>query len=134
DQQELRQRLTALKIALTQITLGRLDESRRQVEAHHRMLQRLSPEYRIAQERQHVDELIHRLQQDLRHQLAIARERVQQYWARLEGLNPSAVLQRGYAVVRRRDTGQVVTRPAQVQAGDPLDICVSEGSFGAIVE
>jgi exodeoxyribonuclease VII large subunit len=70
----------------------------------------------------------------LRHQFTISRERVQQYWARLESLNPSAVLQRGYAVVRRRDTGQVITRPSQVRAGDPLDIRVSEGSFGAVVE
>lgn len=134
DQQELRQRLSALQSALTQMTLGRLDESRRLVESHRRMLRRLSPEYRIAQERQHVDELVHRLQQDVMHQLALARERVQQYGARLESLNPTAVLGRGYAVVRRRDTGQVVTHPAQVQAGDPLDIRVSEGSFGAVVE
>ncbi|MGQ9517696.1 MAG: exodeoxyribonuclease VII large subunit [Anaerolineae bacterium] len=134
DQRELRQRLAALGAALTQMTLGRPEESRRLVEAHRQMLRRLSPEYRIAQERQHLDELVHRLEQDVEHQLAISRERIRQLGARLEGLNPSAVLGRGFAVVRRRDTGQVVTNAGQVRAGDTLDIRVHEGSFGAVVE
>lgn len=134
DQRELRQRLAALKTALTQMTLGRLEESRRLVEAQHRALSRLSPEYRIAQERQHVDELVHRLEQDMGHQLAILRERIRQLGARLESLNPAAVLGRGFAVVRRRDTGQVVKSAGQVRAGDALDIRVHEGDFGAVVE
>jgi exodeoxyribonuclease VII large subunit len=59
---------------------------------------------------------------------------------RLEGLarharslSPQRVIERGFAVVRRRD-GTVVRDPAQVQEGEMVDISVAHGLIAARVE
>ena len=52
--------------------------------------------------------------------------------ARLGALSPLATLERGYAIVHR---GPDVVRSAdQVAAGDPIDVRVAEGTFGATVD
>ena len=51
--------------------------------------------------------------------------------ARLGALSPVAVLERGYAIVRRGD--DVVRSAQQVSAGEQIDVRVAEGSFGATV-
>lgn len=52
--------------------------------------------------------------------------------ARLAALSPLATLDRGYAIVHRGD--EIVRSPEQVSAGDPLEIRVSAGTFGARAE
>jgi exodeoxyribonuclease VII large subunit len=54
--------------------------------------------------------------------------------ARLAALNPQATLERGYAIVRRHDTGAVVRRVEQVAPGDALAIRVQDGEFEAVVD
>jgi len=49
--------------------------------------------------------------------------------ARLGALSPVATLERGYAIVRAKET--VIRSPAQVTAGDELSIRVAEGTFAA---
>ena len=51
---------------------------------------------------------------------------------RLEGLNPLAILERGYAVVRRRD-GSVVRSVDAVESGARIGVRVSDGEFRAKV-
>jgi exodeoxyribonuclease VII large subunit len=51
---------------------------------------------------------------------------------RLRALSPPAILERGYAIVRRGD--EVVRAPAQVTSGDAVSIRVADGTFGAVVE
>jgi exodeoxyribonuclease VII large subunit len=51
---------------------------------------------------------------------------------RLKGLNPLAILDRGYAVVRRLD-GSLVRSVGAVQAGEGIRVRVSDGEFGAQV-
>jgi len=51
----------------------------------------------------------------------------------MEALAPARVLERGYAVVRRRRDGAVVRSPGAVAAGDAVDIQVAEGSIPAEV-
>jgi len=49
--------------------------------------------------------------------------------AKLEALNPMAVLRRGYSVTRRLPDGRVVTDPDQVALGQDLEVLVAEGSL-----
>jgi exodeoxyribonuclease VII large subunit len=66
--------------------------------------------------------------------LAVERKRARLEHAagRLRALSPRATLERGYAIVR---TGDEIVRSANaVRAGDPLDIEVRDGRFGARVE
>jgi exodeoxyribonuclease VII large subunit len=51
---------------------------------------------------------------------------------RLRALSPRATLARGYAIVRRGD--ELVRWAAQVGPGDPIDVEVGDGRFGARVE
>ncbi|HEX7520176.1 MAG TPA: exodeoxyribonuclease VII large subunit, partial [Candidatus Deferrimicrobium sp.] len=53
---------------------------------------------------------------------------------KLASLNPTAVLTRGYAIALDRATGKAVRSVTETQAGQALDLRVSDGVFGAIVE
>jgi exodeoxyribonuclease VII large subunit len=53
-------------------------------------------------------------------------------YAGLAALSPVATLERGYAIVRRG--AEVVRDPAQVAAGEALDVRVAGGSFGVRAE
>jgi exodeoxyribonuclease VII large subunit len=66
--------------------------------------------------------------------LAVERKRARLEHAagRLRALSPRATLQRGYAIVRAHD--EIVRAPTAVSAGDPIDVEVAEGRFGARVE
>jgi exodeoxyribonuclease VII large subunit len=50
----------------------------------------------------------------------------------LEMLGPQATLERGYSLVLRRRTGELVRSPRQVSANDPLDIHTAGGRFPAL--
>src|SRR5207237_4269464 len=66
--------------------------------------------------------------------LAVERKRARLEHAagRLRALSPRATLERGYAIVRTHD--ELVRTPEAVAAGDPIDVEVAEGRFGARVE
>jgi exodeoxyribonuclease VII large subunit len=66
--------------------------------------------------------------------LAVERKRARLEHAagRLRALSPHATLQRGYAIVRARD--EIVRSTESVSAGDPIDVEVADGRFGARVE
>jgi exodeoxyribonuclease VII large subunit len=59
------------------------------------------------------------------------RARLDTLHARLGALSPLAVLERGYAIVRRGDA--VVRAATEVASGDEIDVRVADGSFGATV-
>jgi exodeoxyribonuclease VII large subunit len=82
--------------------------------------------------RQQVDDLARQAGRALEHSLVLRRSALSSLEARLAALSPLATLERGYAIVRRADTGVVVRRVAQTQAGDTLMIRVQDGEFGAV--
>jgi exodeoxyribonuclease VII large subunit len=53
---------------------------------------------------------------------------------KLASLNPTAVLTRGYAIALDQATGKAVRSVSEAHPGRALDIRVSDGVFGAIVE
>jgi len=61
------------------------------------------------------------------------RARLDKMEARLAGLDPNAVLRRGYSIVRRADDGRLVTTVGSVGRGDRLTIAVSDGEIAAEV-
>ena len=65
-------------------------------------------------------------------QLQLQRSQLSGLRQRLEALNPLAVLQRGYAMVTTPD-GEVVRSIGDVQAGDTINVHVSDGDFPAQV-
>jgi exodeoxyribonuclease VII large subunit len=65
--------------------------------------------------------------------LARAGSRLAAAEARLEGLSPRRVLERGYAVVREAGGGTVVRRAGQVAPGDELTVLLAEGTLTVTV-
>jgi exodeoxyribonuclease VII large subunit len=134
DQAELRNTLRMRERRLAQLMQSKIAHERHALEAQAQALRRLSPQSRIDVLRQRVDELTRTSVTYMEHHLALRRERLRACVLQLQGMSPYATLSRGYAIVRRRDSGQVVRSMAQVQAGAQLDVQVSDGEFPAVVE
>jgi exodeoxyribonuclease VII large subunit len=133
DRAALRQQVSALRQQLTAACAGQIEQRRRVLRAEERALQALSPLAVIARQRQRIDELTHAALRSTAHRLALQRARLNGLQQRLAALNPAATLARGYAIVRRRADGRVVTRVAQVTTGDGVTIQVSDGTFEGVV-
>jgi exodeoxyribonuclease VII large subunit len=67
------------------------------------------------------------------HRLDRATAELHHTLARLRGLSPLATLQRGYAIVQRREDGAVLTEPSQVAVGDALRLRLAGGELPATV-
>ena len=106
---------------------------RREVQAHRRLLARVSPQQLIAYRRQRIDELLWRGQARIKGRMTLAHARVSAQQARVEALNPRQVLARGYAIVQQKISGAVVRQVRQVTPGERLRIQVTGGTFEAEV-
>ncbi len=87
----------------------------------------------VRQAIQRLDELQTRAQHTLERQCADSGRKMEVLMARLESLNPQAVLQRGYSIVSRSRDNRVITRDKQVRVGDHLRIQLAEGELRASV-
>ncbi|MCU0488344.1 MAG: exodeoxyribonuclease VII large subunit [Anaerolineales bacterium] len=110
------------------------------VEAYHRQLSRLanhfkllSPQTRIRSSRQRVDDLSRQSIRQTQHLLQINRTRLDSATQRLAALNPTAILERGYAIVRS-PTGKIIHSIQQVNPGESLEVLISDGQFDAQVQ
>ena len=132
DIADIRLELQATENRLASALQGRVTNERSALGELSYRLQRASPLRRILTDRQRLDDLALRLGRGLGHSLSLRRLRLAGLDERLRSLNPLAVLQRGYAVVRRAD-GTVVSRVAQVEVGQDLNVRVSDGQVDARV-
>jgi exodeoxyribonuclease VII large subunit len=133
DRVEVGGQYAALAAALQGAMRVRLDAAGSALDAWQQALNRLSPQGLVDRGRQDVDDLSRRAERAWEHHRVLLRERLAGLDRRLEGLNPYAILDRGYAVVRRRD-GSVIRVIGQAVTGEPINVHVSDGSFPARVE
>ncbi len=131
---ELQARLEQQQTRLERALQARLQGLRRHVAQVERALQYLSPVTRLRESRQRVDELATRSDRALRRRLDRERRGLVGLAARLESLNPHAVLRRGYAIVRERETGQVLTSARQTRPGLALSLQMQDGDVPVEVE
>jgi exodeoxyribonuclease VII large subunit len=96
-------------------------------------LDRNSPLAQIQSNIQRVDELDHRLGAITQHKLQLARTHLIGLAQHLAALSPTAVLERGYAIVTNQ-AGQTISRVGQVSIGDPLNVQISDGDFNVHVD
>lgn len=134
DQGELRNALQAQERRLLHLIQSKINRERHALQTLMQTMRRLSPQSRIDVFRQRADELTRTALTHVTHRLTLRRERLRARVLQLQSMNPYAILTRGYAIVRRRESGQVVRSVTQVQTGTPLDVRVSDGEFPAIVE
>jgi exodeoxyribonuclease VII large subunit len=112
-----RERLQASRALLAQLTTRLTQASARRVEAL---------EYRLG-------ELPARLGSLLASQLALQGAELSRLRASLTGLDPVAVLARGYSITRD-SAGAVVSDPAQVADGERLHTTLAKGSLESEVK
>ncbi|MFQ5879182.1 MAG: exodeoxyribonuclease VII large subunit [Dehalococcoidia bacterium] len=131
DRQEVASALRGLAVALTANATALLAGKRALCEQLYHHLGRQAPD--IDRDRLSLDELWGRAGGALERALTGWRQGVEGAGLRLTSLSPAATLQRGYALVRKRGDGQVVTSTAQVKTRDSLDVHVADGRFPADV-
>jgi exodeoxyribonuclease VII large subunit len=131
DQTELRAYVAGLSTALAAALRGEIEERRWKLVEQARALKHLSPKAQLTQARQRVDDLLSRAEASACHSLALQRERLSGLEGQLMSINPLGTLERGYAIVRRRESEEIVQSVKQVSPGDALDIRVADGEFEA---
>ncbi len=133
DSQELLAGLDGLRRRLVDQAAGRLETTRLRLEAAGQALRSMSPHSRLLSLAQRLDELQARGDRAMAGLLRTYRQHLVSLERALGAVSPLATLARGYAIVRRSDSGEVVMDPAQVSTGDRLDVRVQGGEFQADV-
>ncbi|MBM4458050.1 MAG: exodeoxyribonuclease VII large subunit [Chloroflexi bacterium] len=133
DRRDLAASLASLTNAAHRDMTDRLAAARERTAGLTRRLARLSPEARLASNRQRVDEMHRRAALAMASRLREVRERLTGQQLRLAALDPTAVLARGYAIVSLPN-GAVVTSVGQVKPHDALHVRVADGAFDVTVD
>lgn len=110
-----------------------VEERRRSVEAHLRLLERLSPQKQIDTARQRIDDLFDRATVRMTHHLGRWRDRLSAQHRALDNANPLTLLERGYALVTRTSDGHRVTSVRDAAAGTSVVITLHDGRLIATV-
>ncbi|MBM3128988.1 MAG: exodeoxyribonuclease VII large subunit [Chloroflexi bacterium] len=131
DTRELRGAIRSARQQLTQIVTARLDDLHARLAQAAYALKRNSPQARLANDRQRVDDLSRRLDARVRQLVALRREMLGGAARHLAALNPDATLARGYAIVREKQTGRVVKSKSQIAGRAEIRVRVSDGEFDA---
>ncbi len=133
DRMDLLDRVLQLSRGLDDALAARLEYETSQLSNLQRGLDRLSPLRMIKERQQRVDELGFRSLLAAQGILARAHARYSGMNQLLSSLNPEAVLQRGYAIVRD-PVGEIVRSVKQAQPDSRVSIKVSDGEFNARVD
>ena len=133
DRGDLRRRIMEVWRGMRVAVGNRIEGNRRKVQQMQSSVLSRSPRRAISYQRQMVDELDERLLLAARRYLELERGKVTGVSGRLRALDPTAVLRRGYAIVRDAESSQVISRVADAVRSRRLEVQVSDGTFGAEV-
>ena len=78
---------------------------------------------------QRIDELTQALLRALEQRLSFEDMHLKGLFERLEGLNPLAILKRGYSVTSLAETGEVILSADRVQPGTRIKTKLSQGEL-----
>jgi exodeoxyribonuclease VII large subunit len=129
DRAEAAEALAATRRWLANQAQARLERERARLGQLVRRLERTHPQRRLDLQRQRLDERQIRLHGIMDRLLERERAGVLAARQRLDALNPTGVLARGYSIVRNQE-GQVITAPEQVTPGESLRVHAAGGEYG----
>ncbi len=133
DREAVAAQIAGWRDRLEQAMRARLERAAQTLVTLRARLQAHTPERELYARLERLHRLRARLEGAIRQQILQAEARWSYHQARLEALNPRAVLARGYALVRRAD-GRLVTRADQVQPSERLTIQWIDGEIDVRVE
>ena len=131
DCQDLQLDIHELGDRLTRNLSDHLLDLRWQLDERKNALARVSPTAKVLNAKQQVDDLSFRTQATMRHQISLRKTALEGLRRTLRVIGPSAVLERGFALVSKEQDGSIVRSVKQVRGGELLQIRVSDGSFNA---
>ncbi|MCX6017328.1 MAG: exodeoxyribonuclease VII large subunit [Chloroflexi bacterium] len=126
---DVRQSVDDVTESLEQTMDIRLTNLRRELYAMRNELRLLSPQQRLAMLHSQYAMLKMRLDQSVERVLTTRRDQLLLAQARLDALDPQAVLERGYAIVCRAD-GSLLHSVDDSRSGDSLVVRMHDGEFG----
>ncbi len=133
DRSDLMAELVGVNTRLVGAALGIIATYDQELGATRQRLEWASPERHIQNERQGIDNLQSRAERALRHNFQLKRAHLAGAQNRIEALNPSAILQRGFAVVQDSQ-GQLVRSVGDTTTGELINIRLSDGALSSTVE
>ena len=131
DSEELVIEVREMRLGLARAWTDYRLRLRTALQAQRSALELASPQAKVDNARQRVDEYLHRATSAIRHEIALQSAAVAGLIHTLHAVGPDTVLARGYALVRNSADGSVVRSVSQVSVGDELQVRVSDGEFGA---
>jgi len=134
EERVLRQTIQSFLARIEAGARRRLEERRVRLDLLSRRPALGRPQDLLAQWRQRVDDHVTAGARALRQQLDARERRLAFLAGKLDALSPLATLARGYAIVRRRDTGAVIRSGRQVEAGTRLAIRLHDAEIWGQVE
>jgi exodeoxyribonuclease VII large subunit len=131
---QLGQRLDELEARLVRATERSIGARRTRLERVCAKLVRASPQRHLARARERWRVAHDRLPRAIAARIDRAGRRVTLAQRALVSLSPLATLERGYAIVARREDGAVLTNAAAVAPGTALEIRLARGRLDATVD
>jgi exodeoxyribonuclease VII large subunit len=131
--EDRRMRIDDLTIRLGNAMVRRTVTARRDTEV---LTDRLRAEYvvrAVSEGKARCDELKGRMVRSMRNVLQASRNAAENLAAQLDSLSPLAVLERGYSITMRQDSGKVITDASSVTTGDDLRIRLYRGELSCRV-
>lgn len=128
DLSELPSALANTGDRLATVVNSQIEQARWRLQSQLRSLLYLSPTAQLDSYRQRIDTLQLRLEQGIDRNLERTQSALAITGSKLNAVNPSATLARGYAIVRQKD-GRIVSSVSQVKKGDGLEVQVADGLF-----
>lgn len=132
DQRELVKELKYLQLQLEHAMANRWQQLQQELDLLVLNLHKNEPQQLLVSQRAIYMQLNLRLKQAMLRQLELHRTQLATYSAKLNTASPLATLARGYSIVTNLN-GNVVTRAAQTQKGELLEVQLSQGSIKAEV-
>ena len=130
SRESLFNKLTQLSFQLNKTSQDNLRQRAQMLDYLARRL--VSPGQQIAQQKQQLAQLAHRLGLNIKQQLQRQQNNLNQIEQNLHHLNPQAVLTRGYAFAQTKD-GKIINSSAQIKAGETINLTFGVGEVEAVV-
>ena len=128
------QRLDELEIRLKQAMLTRIRNHISLIETKSAKLWQHNPQIKLNQYQQQQDYLNQRLLTVMQHKLATLKQSLSNHSQTLHTVSPLATLNRGYALVIKKASGQLIRSTKQLKPDDIIETRLAEGRFTSQVK
>jgi exodeoxyribonuclease VII large subunit len=133
DRADLEDELAKIRSRLSRLMSDQIFRYKWELRSERERLSRTSPFAQINNAKQQVDELFLRIKTAVVHMLSLRKAAIEGLNQTLRVVGPSAILDRGFALVHRTEDGSLVRSIDQIEGGDGLRVQVSDGKFSAEV-